>query len=814
MSDSEEERTEIFKGVKFFLHQSFTLGQLQALTRKIVRHGGTVLNDEENEGTPDTILVGEEARPRVADRYFYSRKTWVEDPKFVDRCIKRGTYAHEQITFKNMGGRAPGAIRAQFTLEEDIRLAEFLAQLIPDKATGGRTGVTIYKILCSNFEDGAPRYEWAKNHPWQSWRQRYGKKQAYFDDMIENILVVNPPDPSGKGQYMYRRFGAMNVRQEESEGEEEEKEEEEEEDELDVSDDNRAAKSGQRVRRKPRRIDSDDEPGSPNPNRERKRQRRERTEEAQIAGPSRSQKDRKNDAKNAGPGAVVDIDDAPFAMDMDDGGFEQDMEFPTQATLVQLPPSDKGKRPEKPPRKLAGPPEIREPSPAKPSSRPQGNTVDGGFEQNTDLPAQPAPIQLPPTDKGKLPEKPIRKLKGPPGIRQPLPFEPPSRTQMENPTQATLIQPPPSDKGMQRERSSYKSDGAPGIRKPLSFKPPSGTQLAVVITEPPPRVIPPRSISEEIPIEPVRKPESVSLSQSSPTLSKSARKTPTSSLWPPSARVIIDSDRVLNAASDRIPLVTERIQAVQIKKENQTELNPKGTSRTSDAPYRNTRGRSRTVEPVPLPMPQRRAGKGTEEARAGGHLTRGEPLSIKKIEEEDDRDVLMNAQSVGKVAREKSASEVGNSTVESTTTQGNRSVDLAEVEKALIEAEEEEEEADSQAGSDSEDDSIFLAAQAGAKALLSGQRSPSSQLPNDSVDEVEDTIIITSGRKRSMVRPIEEIQLGLRDYSSATDDAFPSPGTRALDEKNRRKGIQKRGRYMPPPGTKAALRMRNTNVKV
>ena len=126
-----------------------------------------MLNDEELEGTPDTIIVGDNARPTVTDRYHYSRTTWVEDPHFVDRCIKKGAYAHDQIIFKNMTGTMPGGkcvylllkrhslsdiliSRAHFTDVEDIRLASYIAQLIPDKKSGGRTGNNIYKILCSN----------------------------------------------------------------------------------------------------------------------------------------------------------------------------------------------------------------------------------------------------------------------------------------------------------------------------------------------------------------------------------------------------------------------------------------------------------------------------------------------------------------------------------------------------------------------------------------------------------------------------------------------------------------------------------------
>lgn len=402
----------------------------------------------------------------------------------------------------------------------------------------------------------------------------------------------------------------------------------------------------------------------------------------------------------------------------------------------------------------------------------------------------------------------------------------------ELPTQATLVEPPSTDKGKRAENMHRKQRAPPGIpdktfKEPLPVRTPTNARVAVVITQPPPTqsTRPPRSASEEIHETPKRKPEPLPLSQSSPTLSKSARKTPSSSAWPPSAQERDNSDRALKTVSMsmNIPLVTEQIQVAQNQKERRDGLTSKQAGGTSDAPFRNTRGRSRSVEPVPLPVPQRRTRKGAQDVREPPIIER--PVSTQKIVEEEDEEMgvgenaipdeeTMVVQTVARAAEADDIEETANLTVKSSTTQGSHSVDLEEVERALLEAENEEEEADSQAGSDSDDDSVFEAAQAGAKALLSGQPVSISQAsdgtPEESeeVDEVEDTIIVETTRKPTRSRAIEEIQLGYRDYSSATDDAFPSPGTRALGEKVLRKQIQKRGKYNPPRGTKAEMRTR------
>lgn len=419
----------------------------------------------------------------------------------------------------------------------------------------------------------------------------------------------------------------------------------------------------------------------------------------------------------------VDLNDAPFMMELDGGGFEPDIQLPTQATLVEPRSTGKGKSVENPSR-----------GPRVPS-----NTQDQGFKE-------PLPVDRPSVD-----------------------------------TQATVV-------------SSQPQHQTPAPQTP--------------------------SASLQVPATPKRRPETLPLSQSSPRLARSARKIPSSSIWPPAAREWRDSDDASNEASPGpdIPLGKGRRQTAQRQKSKRRIISDsQQVAGASDAPYRNTRGRSDSADPAPMPLPPRRTRKGPGRGRAASQV----PMFAQKIVEEESEELgSVKEESVENAVNANEADDVANTTIRSATSQGNGSVELDEVERALIEAENEEEEADSQAESDSEDDdddSVFEAAQAGAKALLSGRpisnTQPRNKTPAESSNysedrEVEDTIIIESGRKPKKTKVKEEIPLGLRDYASLTDDAFPTPGTRARQEAERIKESRKRGKYNPPRGTKAEAEVR------
>ncbi|CAE6423446.1 unnamed protein product [Rhizoctonia solani] len=100
-----------------------------------------------------------------------------------------------------MSGRKPGTDRNDFTTEDDNNLARFIAKRIPDKLEGGRTGNNLYKDLCERTDI----YPWAAGHTWQSWRNRYRKKQDYFDPIIDKYSQTRQSDGDRKGEFQYSR---------------------------------------------------------------------------------------------------------------------------------------------------------------------------------------------------------------------------------------------------------------------------------------------------------------------------------------------------------------------------------------------------------------------------------------------------------------------------------------------------------------------------------------------------------------------------------------------------------------------------------
>ncbi|EMD34261.1 hypothetical protein CERSUDRAFT_117137, partial [Gelatoporia subvermispora B] len=68
--------------------------------------------------------------------------------------------------------------RKNFTQQEDQALMEYIARHSSEPR--GRTGNNLYVYLCDNTD----KFRWAKNHPVQSWRQRYKDNKEEFDKAI------------------------------------------------------------------------------------------------------------------------------------------------------------------------------------------------------------------------------------------------------------------------------------------------------------------------------------------------------------------------------------------------------------------------------------------------------------------------------------------------------------------------------------------------------------------------------------------------------------------------------------------------------
>jgi hypothetical protein len=113
--------------------------------------------------------------------------------------------------------------RNEFTKDDDEHLCQYIAEVLPDKGEGGRTGHFIYAdlmrrvgIFYSEFSDTHPyqvdefgQYKWAYRHPKDGWRERYRKNRDRMDKRVAQIVEENPPPPDGKGLYKYRRYGKI-----------------------------------------------------------------------------------------------------------------------------------------------------------------------------------------------------------------------------------------------------------------------------------------------------------------------------------------------------------------------------------------------------------------------------------------------------------------------------------------------------------------------------------------------------------------------------------------------------------------------------
>ncbi|QRW00427.1 BRCA1 carboxy-terminus (BRCT) domain protein [Ceratobasidium sp. AG-Ba] len=186
--------------VTVHLHTTLAQDQRSSLAVKISKAGG----DPTSSITAARVIVANEDHAEFAQlkkRYEHSLNTYVEPPSWVERCLVKGRYFHDSLQKAPMGGRKPGADRNDFTTEDDSRLAQFIAKRIPNKTDGGRTGNNLYKDLC----DRTDIYPWAAAHTWQSWRNRYRKKQEYFDPIIDDYAAKRQHSGDGKGEYGYSR---------------------------------------------------------------------------------------------------------------------------------------------------------------------------------------------------------------------------------------------------------------------------------------------------------------------------------------------------------------------------------------------------------------------------------------------------------------------------------------------------------------------------------------------------------------------------------------------------------------------------------
>ncbi|KAJ1310003.1 hypothetical protein OPQ81_006759 [Rhizoctonia solani] len=186
--------------VAVYLHSTIGREERRTIALKIAKAGG----DPGSTAADARVIVADEDHAefsRLRKQYEHSLRTYVEPVTWVARCLSRGRYFHDPIEKAPMSGRKPGADRNDFTTEDDNNLARFIAKRIPDKSEGGRTGNNLYKDLCERTDI----YPWASGHTWQSWRNRYRKKQDYFDPIIDKYVETRHAHGDGKGEFQYSR---------------------------------------------------------------------------------------------------------------------------------------------------------------------------------------------------------------------------------------------------------------------------------------------------------------------------------------------------------------------------------------------------------------------------------------------------------------------------------------------------------------------------------------------------------------------------------------------------------------------------------
>ncbi|KAG9100548.1 hypothetical protein FS749_014626 [Ceratobasidium sp. UAMH 11750] len=194
--------------VTVHLHVTLARDERTSLAVKIAKAGG----DTTPSMSAARVIIANEDHAEFAQlkkRYEHSLNTYVEPVSWVERCLAKGYYFHDPLQKAPMGGRKPGADRNDFTTEDDTRLAQFIAKRIPNKSEGGRTGNNLYKDLC----DRTDIYPWAAGHTWQSWRNRYRKRQDYFDPIINDYAARRQHTGDGKGEYGYSRGKKRAVRE-------------------------------------------------------------------------------------------------------------------------------------------------------------------------------------------------------------------------------------------------------------------------------------------------------------------------------------------------------------------------------------------------------------------------------------------------------------------------------------------------------------------------------------------------------------------------------------------------------------------------
>ncbi|KAL5511930.1 hypothetical protein ACEPAH_5148 [Sanghuangporus vaninii] len=674
------------KPVKFFIHQSLTLEQQTVLEGHILANGGVLCAEEKQ---ADTVLAHHEAFHALRQRYAHSKTIYVELPDFVRRCLKQSKYAHDIPQKRSLGGRPVGIRAKPFTHEEDLKLARYLANMIPYREAGGRTGNKVYEQLCNPLfkED----YLWAANHPWQSWRNRYRSKQDLFDAWIDDVLSLHPPHPDGKGEYPHdRRLVGLARRRHRpiKTGREEEESDGEISRESDPAEAATPVSRRARVRTanerdepsashgdgKRRKVDGPDVEPTPTPEQARKAQHYSPT--VDVAGPSASMRDELLNNPE-----LVSFNDDDNYEDVYDNDHPTRVPINTQATLV-------GDRP-----RYVG---IRKPN---------------------------NPLEVTPSSSVLTTEH---------------------RMAARN-----------------KERSAIARPGATG-RTVLPESPPKSTQATLVATQ----------------RGGVANQEQTRLGRRSDDYDN-AEVTVASTSTRPSGR-----DATRKQASE--PTARRSLRGMQssappVAPPDLPIVETQARTATIDAPYRNTRARSRSVEPMPPPPAIRSRLKGKTVMQ-----------TTEELVEEDDN-------AMGGMA----------------TNDEQQSLDVVEDALRIVQAEEyARQEAEQSQGGEQESEE-------GSQGKEDGAEEEESQSTDDMEllergNDIRKSIIAEStphqsrsfrssfGVSRLELSSVQtHVQAIPRQRAESSEGEFPGPGTRSKEARNLQEQIEKAVPFTPTPGTRA-----------
>ncbi|KZV71277.1 hypothetical protein PENSPDRAFT_650757 [Peniophora sp. CONT] len=189
--------------LKFYIHPDIANVHTRDIIRSQIIHSG---------GDPDAgeletdVIIADHGNPEVFNHLVKVNNGFqnhVETFQWIKKCIDTGEVDFTPLVYKNPGGRRAGEERTPFTTEDEHHLCQWIAEKIPYKTTGGRTGNKLYQQLVDKADE--PGFAWVKRHTWQSWRERYKKNPDKMDPLIARIVDERKPAIGEVGQYGFSR---------------------------------------------------------------------------------------------------------------------------------------------------------------------------------------------------------------------------------------------------------------------------------------------------------------------------------------------------------------------------------------------------------------------------------------------------------------------------------------------------------------------------------------------------------------------------------------------------------------------------------